>query len=279
MAAKRKIRGTKSPGKKSRDVRPKGPHLYLVRTGECIPITHSGPRVQFEAVNWSYLIRNRSRWAYDNANQAHELVGRAIRLVRLLLETSLDANGKPQRNPDKDVLRRLAMAGMIEVSLPFTTESEGWEYRILPWEYLLSAATQGQESRPTPVRRPPSASGGPNHPHVGQTLCAHQAAPPALRQTFDFDSERALTRITAEFAKATFNENKDRLEDPTPQEIKSSLRQAPPMAIHVSGFDSWQAAAELKDDLSARLTATVICCRTRSVPLGRSWTAEISASC
>lgn len=253
MAAKKKNRATKSLGQKSGGVRPKGPHLYLARTGECIPITHSGPRVQFEAVNWSYLIRNRSRWAYDNANQAHELVGRAIRLVKLLLETSLDASGKPQRNSDKDILKRLAMAGMIEVSVPFTTESEGWEYRILPWEYLLSAATQDRRAgQPLFVVRhlrratPTTLTSARRFVHI-------EAAPPSLRQIFDFDSERALTRITAEFAKATFNENKDRLEDPTPEEITNSLRQAPPMAIHVSGFDSWQAAAELKDDLSARL--------------------------
>ena len=245
MATTKKKRAVTSPGKKPAGKHPDGPHLYLSRTGECIPIKRLNA---FEAVNWSYLIRNRTRWAYDDANQTHELVGRATKLVKDLLQALPDSSGL-------DILTRLATAEMIEVSIPFTTESEGWAYRILPWEYLLSAATQDKRSgqalfvvRHLQRKAAVAVTSAKRFVHI-------ESAPPALRQHFDFDSERALTRIAAGFVGARFDEDQDRLEDPTPKEIANSLQKKPALAIHISGFDSWQAVAELKDHLSARFNS------------------------
>jgi hypothetical protein len=248
VAATRKKRSANSPGTKADGKHPDGPHLYLSRTGECISIKQLTAHDQFEAVNWSYLIRNRTRWAYDNANQTHELVGRATELMKDLLQASDDATDQQ----GLDVLTRLATAEMVEVSIPFTAEGEGWAYRILPWEYLLSAATQDKRAgQPLFVVRHLRRQAG-----VAVTSAKRfvhiESAPPTQRQYFDFDSERALTRITAGFIGASFDEDLDRLEDPTPGEIAASLRQKPALAIHVSGFDSWQAVAELGDHLSAR---------------------------
>ncbi len=245
MATTKKKRAVTSPGKKPAGKHPDGPHLYLSRTGECIPIKRLNA---FEAVNWSYLIRNRTRWAYDDANQTHELVGRATKLVKDLLQALPDSSGL-------DILTRLATAEMIEVSIPFTTESEGWAYRILPWEYLLSAATQDKRSgqalfvvRHLQRKAAVAVTSAKRFVHI-------ESAPPALRQHFDFDSERALTRVAAGFVGARFDEDQDRLEDPTPKEIANSLQKKPALAIHISGFDSWQAVAELKDHLSARFNS------------------------
>jgi len=251
VATTKKKRAVTSPGKKPAGKHPDGPHLYLSRTGECIPIKRLNAHDQFQAVNWSYLIRNRTRWAYDDANQTHELVDRATKLVKDLLQASDDPTDE-QDSTGLDILTRLAAAEMIEVSVPFTTESEGWAYRILPWEYLLSAATQDKRAgqplfvvRHLQRKAAVAVTSGKRYVHI-------ESAPPALRQHFDFDSERALTRIAAGFIDASFDEDRDRLEDPTPEEIAGSLRQKPALAIHISGFDSWQAVAELKDHLSAR---------------------------
>ncbi len=246
MATKKKEPAGHSSGKNPGFKMPDGPHLYLSRTGECIPIKQLD---RFDAVNWSYLIRNRTRWAYDGSNQSHELVGNATKLVKELLPTDEPDSAGP------DLLTRLATADTIEVSIPFTSESEGWEYRILPWEYLLSAATQGIRSgqllfvvRHLHRKGDVVATTAKRFVHI-------ESAPPALRQHYDFDSERALTRIAAGFVRAPFKEDRDRLEDPTRKEIKDSLQKTPALAIHISGFDSWQAVAELKDQVSARFNS------------------------
>jgi hypothetical protein len=232
-----------------------GPHLYLASTGECFAIAPLDDRLKYEAVNWSYLIRNRSRWALDNAEQANRLLRRAASLVKMLLGTKRTDDGKFRRDPNvsRDVIQRLATAGVIEVSIPFTKEEDGWEYRILPWEYLLSAATQEARSgRPLFVVRHLQQGLRSKVVKEGRLLYV-DAAPETLRQSYDFDSDLALARIVAEFSGARFDDMQDRLVDPTPHELSKAVRQQPTVAIHLSGFDSWLAAAELREASYAKL--------------------------
>ena len=48
---------------------------------------------------------------------------------------------------------QLAHAGTIRVSVPYTEEQEGWEARILPWEFVLSAGTRDLRTGPLVVTR------------------------------------------------------------------------------------------------------------------------------
>ena len=249
MATTGNERADRSSGKNAAK-RPAGPHLYLGRTGERIAIKKLESAVdRFAAVNWSYLIRNRTRWAYDGSNQTNELVDGARKYLRSVLKVDKGSGEGP------DLLTRLATADMIEVSIPFVRESEGWTYRVLPWEYLLSAATQDIRSgQPLFVVRhlqrtaKMAATTAKRFLHI-------ESMPPAERQKFDLDSERALVRIAAGLLRAPFDDEQDRLEDPTRTEIQGSLQKKPALAIHISGFDSWQAAAELKDQVSARFNS------------------------
>ncbi len=81
-----------------------------------------------DAVKWSQIVKNRERWrntsgsGLDLANESRE-VFRSLGL-------------------GDDFLRAVAVAGVVEVSIPFTSEDVGWEARIFPWEALLSVATK-----------------------------------------------------------------------------------------------------------------------------------------
>ena len=128
MATTGNERADRSSGKNAAK-RPAGPHLYLGRTGERIAIKKLESAVdRSAAVNWSYLIRNRNRWAYDGSNQTNELVDGARKYLRSVLKVDKGSGEGP------DLLTRLATADMIEVSIPFVRESEGWTYRVLPWD-------------------------------------------------------------------------------------------------------------------------------------------------
>lgn len=218
-----------------------------------IPIIRSEEQLKFHAFRWSYLIRNRNRWAYGDSNKASQLVDEATDLLLWLLgQTSSPKKAKGGRPAESEILDQLATAEMIEVSIPFKDEPTGWEYRILPWEYVLSAATEAIRRGPLFIVRhlrrslllkPPAKAG----------FLYVEAAPGQLRQQYDFASERALGHQLAGLLKSDPDFEQSLLVDPTLAEIRDAVRKVPPRTIHISGFDSWLAAAELKKGDYAKL--------------------------
>lgn len=220
-----------------------------------IPIIDSSRELAFHSFRWSYLIRNRIRWSYNSSNQADELVGEATQVVLWLLGKASSPNRKESENASdaSDVLEQLAAADVVEVSIPFEDEAKGWEYRILPWEYLLSAATQKLRAGSFFVVRHLRRQISPTAEISKGNFLHIESAPPKQRHEYDFDSERSLARQLAGLSDSTADDGKYRLEDPTLEEIGQRVREAPPKTIHISGFDSWLAAAELKNASYAKL--------------------------
>ncbi|MBI2741289.1 MAG: hypothetical protein HYX38_32735 [Rhodospirillales bacterium] len=224
------------------------------REGWCrIPIIRSSDLLRYHAFRWSYLIRNRNRWAYKDSKQANQLVDDAVALLLWLLgQTDSPDRAKAGKPADSDILERLAKAEMIEVSIPFRDEPTGWEYRILPWEYVLSAATEAVRRAPLFVVRHLRRDLPHGQPSTSGFLYV-EAAPGKLRQQYDFASERALGHQLAGLLKSDADFEQSLLADPTLDEIGEAVRKLPPRTIHISGFDSWLAAAELKEGAYAKL--------------------------
>ena len=42
---------------------------------------------------------------------------------------------------------------MLTIALPFTSEETGWDGRILPWEFVISAATRNERRGPMGINR------------------------------------------------------------------------------------------------------------------------------
>ncbi|HLA79009.1 MAG TPA: CHAT domain-containing protein, partial [Vicinamibacteria bacterium] len=175
-------------------------------------------------MSWSYTVRNRRRWASQETvreQQAHrcvaELEGLGVELGKLGIEG----------------------ASLIEVSIPYTREQEGWEARVFPWEYVLSAATRGLRSGPLTVvrhlRRPalPVATAGGT---AGAAAVIVESAPGALRQAYSFESERRLVESNLGLSCVP-------LIDPTRERLRQAIAANQPAVVHLSGIDVHQAAS------------------------------------
>jgi hypothetical protein len=108
----------------------------LGRLGRELVADASVRAFQRAAMQWAYIVRNRRRWAgrdalvRDQADDAQKLLQRHFQVGRADLGA-------------------VAQARVAQVAIPFRTETEGWENRLFPWEFVLSAAT-----RPSPQAQP-----------------------------------------------------------------------------------------------------------------------------
>jgi len=83
-------------------------------------------RLKAPAVSWTRIVGNRAKWE-DLPGEVSSVLANA---TKLLLDLGLRDSH----------MRRLAQARVIEIHIPWISESEGWEYRILPWEFILIRA-------------------------------------------------------------------------------------------------------------------------------------------
>lgn len=186
------------------------------------------------AVQWTYIVRNRRRWVqHDNT-----VDDQADRARAFLLQLGLS-------KPD---LERLAFAGHVEVIIPWTDEETGWETRIFPWEYVLTAGTRDLRSGiPLSVVRRLAAPGArPTLPDVPRVLYV-QSATGRLARSYDFSAERAV--VTASLKVEP--ENLRALDNPTLADLEEAVREHRPDLIHLAGFDSHQGLALLNDPAAA----------------------------
>lgn len=192
-------------------------------------------RLDTEAMRWTYVLRARERWlrSTDASQSREEQATRTLQGFGLS-ETDLQA---------------LADAPRIVVRMPFARESEGWQGRIFPWEYLLSKATRRYRRatgrRFVVLRELVSATPAPWARRGSRLLLYVQSAPGGLRQARDFTAEaRRLQTAMGGLPMIT-------LEDPSWQQLHDAVQQYRPDLIHLSGFDNLSGLKALRDLVSA----------------------------
>lgn len=187
-----------------------------------------GAALQKLAMRWSYVIRQRSRWAQSvDARQRQ-----AERIQADLRDIGVKAAD----------LRKLAGSGIVEVSIPFSAEARDWEARVMPWEYVLTAATASyrEDSRLMVVRH--LARKGTTQTRSSQKLAILEAAPGPFRKRYEFAAENGLIRSTlAQLESRT-------IADPTRDQLREQLRSFAPDVIHVTGIDTRLGRKLLGDD-------------------------------
>ena len=205
---------TNTPRNKKREVQPLAENRGVTIRGlggVSIPVIDTGD-LKRKAMQWAYVVRSRVRWATD-----HE----AFETVRQKVITDLDSFGLTETR-----LKQLGEARIIEVDIPFTTEDNGWEFRVLPWEFLLSAGTgcpivvvrRLDCLRPVSYRAPRSVG-------IAASL------PGRLKRSgYEFDSEIALVRSNLPFDTKLW-------QDPTLETLKDSIAKSKPDVIHLAGVD------------------------------------------
>src|SRR5229473_4410726 len=100
-----------------------------LRAHKGAPITFkSSHELQRAALQWSYVLCNRRRWNTSDLTRDEQSQRAQKQLEKIGLT--------------REQLHRLAEFELVEVGIPYVSEKQGWEGRIFPWEYMLSAATR-----------------------------------------------------------------------------------------------------------------------------------------
>lgn len=198
-----------------------------------------------QALRWTYVVRSRQRWVHDPA-------------LREQLEASA-RDSLAQLGVDDAQLDALAREPLLVVRMPYRHEALGWEGRVLPWEYLLAAATRRQRrsptGRPRPLTvlrelqvqledqgdwtvRPQPRVALPPQPRALFVI----ALPPELREAWPVDAELAQFRraLPADVVALRV------LEHPSLDEFGQVLREFRPTLLHIAGVDAHQGLRELQ---------------------------------
>src|ERR1700741_2446351 len=188
-------------------------------------ILKSSKELQRAAMQWSYVLCNRRRWNTSDSSREQQ----GFRAFEELQKIGIT----------KDQLRSLSSGGLVEVSIPFTTENEGWEARIFPWEYMLAAGTRAFRGRSalTVIRHLERAKLEKAQKKKFSRALIVESAPKELRGRYNFDSERALVQSGLDLKETELSV------DETRDELRNRIGTYSPDVIHVAGFDNNQAAA------------------------------------
>ncbi|HYP25954.1 MAG TPA: hypothetical protein VE262_04475 [Blastocatellia bacterium] len=176
---------------------------------------------QRAAAQWSYILCNRRRWNTSESAREEQIQR---------CQTELDKLGIK-----RDHLRGIAESDVVEVAVPFTSEEDGWEARVFPWEYMLSAATRPfRQGKALTVIRHLQRQTKAAHNKKPEKLLIIESAPGELGQQYTFDSERHLVE-------SSLGLRHEIITDGTRQSVGAKITGYAPDVIHLSGFDTNQA--------------------------------------
>ncbi len=177
--------------------------------------------LQRAAMQWTYVLRNRERWSALPVS-AKRQAERARVLLKDLGMSEAD-------------LQAIATDRVVEVAVPYARETDNWEARIFPWEFVLAGATrEARHGEALTVMRRLVSQSSVAPVRVPQRVLYVQSAPGKLRDLYDFDTERKLVRSNLR-AKEW-----EELLSPTIDALREKVTSFRPDIIHVSGFDSHQ---------------------------------------
>ena len=189
-----------------------------------------------EAMRWSYVLRSRERWR-DSADISarHQLDATA----------TLNAFGLSD-----NAIEQIAHAGRVVVTMPFEGETQGWEGRVFPWEYVLSRATRRYRSSAYPsltVMRQMSPVGAP--PLPARTMAARvmvvHSYPGAL--ALNYSGQDEVDRVRRAFGMASTDPRLRVLASPSLDSLAQACAEFRPEIVHLTGFDNHQGLARLAE--------------------------------
>lgn len=201
-------------------IRTAGGHFYVVDIPTSFKKTAS---------YWEYVVRNRIRWSDDE--QARGSL------------TERSAHALAEIGITEEDLAQIARAEAVEVEIPYEKESQGWELRIFPWEFLLTAAT-AKERKNAPlvvVRHLLRANSADTTPQVPKTSLVVTSAPGKIGETYSFSSELRLVDANLGLARLSCPAN------PTLAQLDRTVAKQQPDVIHLAGADSFQGGRLLRE--------------------------------
>jgi hypothetical protein len=178
----------------------------------------SGVELEQFSLYTSYLVQKRGRWSGD------------FEPLVIEVEHSLQDLGVPS-----EILQQIATQGVVEVSIPYEAEEIGWAARILPWEFVLTAATRRHRKGPLLVVRHLNVSNPPPKRAPASLLFVQNGGVGG----YSFESERRVVESSLEIQRLETAVN------PTRAELQGRVQGEHPDIIHLSGVDLHQGRALL----------------------------------
>lgn len=237
---------------------------------ETIARFRDGPLLQRKAMEWSYILSNRSRWVGDEEARLAQQDRMRNDLDELIEASGTDSAGSGPRSSSgagsgagagtgrtsrrrraAELFEAISASTLVEVSMPFAGEGIGWSTRIFPWEYALSAGDRASDRRAiehplTVVRHldvaTPALRRGASVDESLFPVLFLAEAPGRLARHMAFDVQRDL--VWASLGCPTVDRFRP-LSNPTEDQLRRAIREFSPQLIHVAGFDLHQGAALL----------------------------------
>ena len=178
------------------------------------------------AMQWTYVVGSRQRWAVSEKTARNQSAAAEDYLRKLGL--------------DDKALRTIADAAVAEVSVDWSgQEHRGWAARIMPWEFLVAAATRSlRQGRPlTMVRHLNGAPARTQSERPFRRALFVKSEPGALEGEFFFDTERDIVRASLQATPGNWAE----IDSPTPEMLRDKIVSFRPDIVHLAGFDTHQA--------------------------------------
>lgn len=171
---------------------------------------------------WRYVVANRRRITYSTRDDLSQDLHALIQ----------DAAGIGQ-SEIQSRLKEMAAAKLVEVRIPYSTESRGWSARLFPWESALWLATSPyrSESSEFAVVRYLATNSQYSHPAKPATALAVESGPGKLRGLYDFAREIAMVQGTLKGVET------HRLQDPDRNQLQSEIASRSPSIVHLTGVD------------------------------------------
>jgi hypothetical protein len=226
-------------------------YLDTVGNPNGIPITVGRRRLQRLAKHWHFVMRSRGRWISDT--DLRQII--EARATSHLAAIGVSADSLQQIGASGVVQVRTEYSANQEVS-PQTSPSEGgWESRLIPWEYLLTAATTKYRNGPLVVVRQLKVDSVPKRQPLGgdsQALFI-ESAPGRLRGLYEFEIEQQV--LKSHLGKsATWQPP---LANPSLATIAASVTAGQPHIVHVSGIDTFQGTRLLDPEQKTTVVTSI----------------------
>lgn len=187
-----------------------------------------GEELQELAMRWRYILSRRQRWRHSARKDMRQQASEALKEIIRKDSTASVFKG----------------ANLLEIQVPYGLEQDGWEARVAPWEFLISAAYAELQTDPT--KSPPTIvrwlnrNQVPTIPNEPLSVLYVQCSPGALADEYDFTTERQiLNRV--------FDGEVDVRINPTIAELRQHIISTSPNVIHIAGIDNNQAMELLQD--------------------------------
>lgn len=213
---------------------------------------------------WNYIVSKRLRLQAAPVTDGLDDIEKLVAGYLLEPEPSTPSDSPStqisQAEHDKrceELIKDLARAEVIEVSIPYTSENVGWAARLFPWENALSIVTRRHRTKQLVVVRHLNVANRDQAPlpvlGPDPKVMVIHSSPGELSGKNDFRSETALVKFKLAPSDANFTV----MDTPSQAEADAQIKAVQPDVVHLAVLDAHGVSRERPDLLKNAWTSSL----------------------